>query len=86
MELKDSSSFSSSRVSSSPGWPQTPYVAEYNLILLILLLPPSRHWDKRCERPHLVYMMLEVEPMALCMLGKHSTIQATLPASQPVIS
>lgn len=25
--------------------------------------------------------MLEVEPMALCMLGKHSTTQATLPVS-----
>lgn len=40
MELKDCSSFPSFRVLRSSGWLQTPSVAEYDLVLLILLLLP----------------------------------------------
>lgn len=33
------------------GWPRTHYLAE-DLVILILLLPPLRHWDYRHERPY----------------------------------
>jgi hypothetical protein len=47
---------------------------------LVLLPPPPECWDYRGRAPHPAYAVLGIEPRALCMLGKHSTIQATYPA------
>lgn len=49
------------------------YVAKDNLELLILLPPPPRGWNTNVQPPLLIYVLLEMEPGALCMLGKHST-------------
>lgn len=47
------------------------YVAKDNLELLILLPPPPKGWNTDVQPPLLIYVLLEMEPRALCMLGKH---------------
>lgn len=42
-------------------WLQTPYIAEVDLELLILLLPP-KCWDYKCEPSHLVCAVLGQDP------------------------
>lgn len=62
------------RGSCGSGWPPTPYLAEDDLELLILLLPLHQYWDcKWVPLLLLIDSMLGIEPLALCILGKHST-------------
>lgn len=42
------------------------------LIILILLPLPLRHWNYKPGPPCLIYVVLEIEPRTLCMLGKES--------------
>ena len=58
------------RVSCSPGWPQTHYVAEDDLELLTLCPPLPKCEEYRHEPPIKVYMVLGIESRALRMLGK----------------
>lgn len=67
------------RTSCGPGWPQTHHIAMKHFELLILLSLPHKHCYYRHVPWCLVYMHLEIEPRALCVLGKHSTNWATSP-------
>lgn len=64
-------------VSCIPGWSQTGDVAEDNLELLILQLPPPEY---RPTPPLMVFKVLEMEPRGLCRLGKHPSRWDTSPA------
>lgn len=48
---------------------------------LELLSPPPESWDYRHARPHPVYMVLWIEPMASCMPGKHYSKRTASPAT-----
>lgn len=45
--------------SSSSAWPQTSYVANNDLKLLILLCPSPRRWDCKCGPPSPMYAILK---------------------------
>lgn len=49
------------------------YVAMDNLELLILQSFTSLCWDYRGGPPHPIYIVLQIEFRALCLLGKHCT-------------
>lgn len=44
------------RVSCSPSWPQTPYIAKNNLELLLFLSPYPESWDYRLMSSYLVVL------------------------------
>lgn len=49
------------------------YVLKNDLELLIFLPLPSKCWDYKLVPPHLVYMVLRIEPRASCMVGEQCT-------------
>lgn len=51
----------------SPGWPQTYYVAEEGLELLILWLPPLECWDSRCVARSQGFQMCDRVPASPCL-------------------
>ena len=55
------------------GWPQTHYVAEDDLELLILLPVPPGAGIAGIYLPHLAYEVLG-EGVALCVLGEHPVL------------
>lgn len=67
-------------ISCIPGWSQSGHVAEDNLELIILLLPPPECWDYRHMSPLMVFKVLEMEPRGLCKVGKHPSYRDTSPA------
>ena len=60
-------------VAEIPGWPQTCYIAGGDLELLVILSLLPRRLGYRCVLPHSVHVVLEIEPKALCLSGKHYT-------------
>jgi hypothetical protein len=70
------------KVSCSPGWTPTCYVAEGDLELLIILPAPPRWWNGRQALAYIVYTVLMIKLRASCMLGKHSPNWAT-PSAPP---
>lgn len=53
-----------------PGWPQTHYVANEDLELLILWPPPPECWDDRCASPTWL-MRWRTSNQAFCMPDRH---------------
>lgn len=65
------------RVSCTPSWPQSPSAAEDDLEILIRSLHLSSGGITGMYHKGLAYAVLEIEPGALCVLGKHTTKWAT---------
>lgn len=66
------------RVLCSPGYPQTCCVSVDGLEFLTSLPPPPWCWDYRHAPPCVLYVVLRLEPGALCMAGKLSHNGAVL--------
>lgn len=53
-------------------WPQTRYVVEDDFELVILLPPVLKSCHSTCALSCPIYVVLGIEPGALCMPGKSS--------------
>lgn len=72
--------FVSDSVSRIPSCPPTFYIAEDDFEFVILLPLPLKCWDFRAMPPHPVYVVLEIEPRALCVLDKSCSVTELYPA------
>lgn len=66
------------RVSCSLGWLWTHFVTKITPHSFMIFLPLAlKCWDAKCVSPYPLYVLLKMEPRALCTLGEHSTTWTT---------
>lgn len=56
------------RFSYTQGWPWIYLIGKDNLRFTVLVSPTSKCWYDMSEPPFLIYVILGIEPTALCML------------------